>query len=108
MNYNYIIFFHHTDITFPSPAAPWGTQGAPRNAVGRFAIRDHGKTVGVGVIKEVTKRCGGLGRPGGYDFRGYTVYTQIHICIQMNIYIYIYIYIYMYTYIYTYIYIYTY
>lgn len=24
--------------------------------LGRFAIRDHGKTVGVGVIKEVTKR----------------------------------------------------
>ena len=82
MNYNYI-FFHHTDITFPSPAAPWGTQGAPRNAVGRFAIRDHGKTVGVGVIKEVTKRCGGLGRPGGYDFRGYTVYTHKYICIQI-------------------------
>ena len=29
---------------------------------GRFAIRDHGKLVGVGVIKEVTKRP--LGRQG--------------------------------------------
>ena len=70
MNYNlYLYIFHHTDITFPSPAAPWDF-GAPKappvQAVGRFAIRDHGKTVGVGVIKEVTKRCGGpRGGPGG-------------------------------------------